>query len=114
MTSGKVLSTVAIAPGYVDQIAFDPGNSRLYCASSVGDISVVQEMPDGTLSLLGMVATPKGTHTLAVDPVTHTVWASTYDSRCSYLQPYLLPLKSRRAGRGQGVPRRRRRRCRCR
>ncbi len=89
--TGKVLSTVAIAPGYVDQIAFDPGSDRLYCASSVGDISVVQETPGGTLTLLGMVATPKGTHTLAIDPATHTVWASTYDTDGSYLQPYLLP-----------------------
>ena len=91
MTTGKVLSTVAIAPGYVDQIAFDAGNGHLYCASSVGDISVVTETPAGTLTLLGTVATPKGTHTLAVDPQTHTVWAATYDDQNSYLQPYTLP-----------------------
>jgi DNA-binding beta-propeller fold protein YncE len=91
MTSGKVLSTVAIAPGYVDQIAYDRSNGRLYCASKVGDISVVTETPDGKLTLLGMVPAPKGVHTLAIDPETHTVWASTYDDAGSYLQPYTLP-----------------------
>lgn len=88
--TGKVLQTVAIAPGYVDQIAFDPGLKRLYCASSVGELSVLQETKKGA-KLLGMVTTPKGTHTLAIDPATHTVWVSTYDGANSYLQPYMLP-----------------------
>lgn len=88
--TGKVLAEVDIAPGYVDQIAFDPGNDRLYCASSVGDLSVVQETADGA-KLLGMVPTPKGTHTLAIDPATHTVWVSTHDDQASDLQPYRLP-----------------------
>ncbi len=91
MTTGKVLSTVDIAPGYVDQIAYDSGNGRLYCASSIGEISVVTVKPDGTLTLLGMIATPHGTHTLAVDPATHTVWVSTQDDTGSYLQPYTVP-----------------------
>ena len=42
--TGKVLSSVDIAPGYVDQIAFDQSNGRLYCAcGDAGVISVVQE-----------------------------------------------------------------------
>ena len=90
MATGKVLSSVDIAPGYVDQIAFDKGSKKLYCASSVGDISVVQETDD-TITMLGMVSVPKGTHTLAVDTVTHTVWASTFDASGSYLQPYAIP-----------------------
>lgn len=89
MADGKVLETVTIAPGSVDQIAFDKGNKRLYCASRVGDISVVQETGN-TITLLGMVPVLKGTHTLAIDPDTHIVWASTFDSKNSYLQPFTL------------------------
>jgi len=89
MGTGKVLSSVNIAPGYVDQIAFDKGSKKLYCASSVGDISVVQETGN-TISMLGMVSVAKGTHTLAVDTVSHTVWAATYDANGSYLQPFAI------------------------
>ena len=42
--TGKVLASVDIAPGYVDQIAFDPDKKRLYCAcGDAGAISVVGE-----------------------------------------------------------------------
>jgi len=90
MATGKVLSTVNIASGYVDQIAFDKSSKRLYCASKIGDISVVQETDD-TIALLGMVQVAVGTHTLAVDTVTHTVWAATFDDKGSYLQPFTMP-----------------------
>lgn len=91
--TGKVLTTVGIAPGYVDQIAFDPETKRVYCASSPKDgpsqISVVQETPDGRAVLLGNVPTLKGSHTLAVDPQTHHVWVSGADDRNSYLTEYV-------------------------
>ena len=84
MKSGKILSTVDIAPGYVDQIAFDPATRRVYCASTVGAISVVGETADGA-ALLGTVTVPKGAHTLAIDPETHAVWVSYYDDNGSDL-----------------------------
>src|SRR5260221_6031597 len=70
--SGKSLGSVDIAEG-VDQIAFDPGNQRIYCASGQGKLSVLQETEE-TAKSLGHLATPSGTHTLAVDPKTHSVW----------------------------------------
>jgi len=87
-TTGKVLASVNIAPGYVDQIAFDASSSRLYCASSPkggpSQVSVVQESATG-MTLLGSVPVPPGTHTLAVDPQTHHVWVSSAGDKDSLL-----------------------------
>ena len=87
--TGKVLSSVDIAPGYVDQIAFDADSQRLYCAcGTAGAISVVQET-GGTLSLLGTVVTHPKSHTLQVDAATHAVWISYTDDTGSYLQEWM-------------------------
>ena len=86
--TGKVLGSTAIVPGYVDQIAFDAGTQRLYCAcGDAGAVSVVAET-DAGLSLLGTVPTHPKSHTLAVDPATHAVWVSYTDTSGSYLQKY--------------------------
>jgi DNA-binding beta-propeller fold protein YncE len=82
LKTGKVISTVDIEKG-VDQIAFDRGNQRIYCACK-GAISVVQTTEEGA-KLLGNVPTPKGSHTLAVDQKTHAVWTSYFDDHDSYL-----------------------------
>ncbi len=98
LKTGKTLATVDIAPGYVDQIAFDSALRRVYCATApkgadAGQISVLQETPDGAaLTLLGRFDSPKGTHTLAVDSLTHAVWISYADSKNSYLEK-LTPAK---------------------
>lgn len=82
MKTGKVTSTIDIPKG-VDQIAFDRGNQRLYCACS-GFISVVQTTDDGA-KLLANVPSPKGSHTIAVDQKTHAVWTCYSDAKESYL-----------------------------
>jgi DNA-binding beta-propeller fold protein YncE len=82
LKTGKTLATVDIEKG-VDQIAFDRGNQRIYCACK-GFISVLQATDDGA-KLLGNVPTPKGSHTLAVDQKTHAVWTCYFDDRESYL-----------------------------
>ncbi len=83
--SGKILSTVDIAAG-TDQIAMDYGLGRVYCASR-GFISVVQETSDGA-KLLGNVVSPKGAHTIAVDPTTHDVWVCFGNAQGAYLQKF--------------------------
>ena len=83
--TGKVLTSVDTAPR-VDQIAFDPGSGRVYCAGR-GAISVVQVTKTGA-TLLANIPSAKGTHTLTVDPKTHAVWASYADDAHSYLQKY--------------------------
>jgi len=85
LKTGKVVASVAIAPG-TDQIAFDPKRRRIYCASR-GFVSVVQETAGGVRSL-GNVPSPKGAHTLALDPATGDVWVSYGGAGGSYLQRY--------------------------
>lgn len=82
LKTGKVISTIDIATG-VDQIAFDRGNQRIYCACR-GFISVAQVTKAG-LKLLGNVPSPKGSHTIAVDSKTHAVWTCYADAHDSYL-----------------------------
>ncbi len=71
-TTGAVIDTVDIAQE-VDQIAFDPGRRRVYCASSIGLLSVVQETDTGARHLAD-ITVPRRTHSVAVDPTTHNVW----------------------------------------
>ena len=81
--NGKVVATVDIAAG-VDQIVFDAGNGRVYCAASGGVISVVQETKGGA-ELLGNVRTGVKAHTLTVDPKTHAVWTAYGDKDASHI-----------------------------
>lgn len=62
---GRLLSTIDITPGYVDQIAFDAKNGRLYCACGAGTLAVLQESATG-LGLLGFVPTSNRTHTVTI------------------------------------------------
>lgn len=72
--TGAVLAQAPIAPR-VDQIAYDPGTMRVYCASGTGVLSVVQVTPAG-LTPLPDVIIPEHAHTVVVDPSTHAVWIS--------------------------------------
>jgi DNA-binding beta-propeller fold protein YncE len=85
--TGKLISSVSFGSGYVDQIAFDAGLKRLYCACGNGYLAVLQETSTG-LKLLGNVEDHRGSHTLAVDPHTHTVWVCYGDRIHSYLQAF--------------------------
>ena len=83
--TGRVIGSCAIAAG-TDQIAFDVRTRRIYCASR-GFVSVVQETAAGVRPL-GNVASPKGAHTLALDPATGDVWVSYRDATNSYLERF--------------------------
>jgi YVTN family beta-propeller protein len=72
MKTGAVVGQAAVAPR-VDQIVFDPGTMRIYCASGTGLVSVVQETAAG-LAAIGDVVVPEHAHTITVDPATHAVW----------------------------------------
>ena len=87
MKTGKVTTTVDIEKG-VDQIAYDRGNQRIYCACK-GFISVVQATEDGA-KLLANVPSPAGSHTIAVDQKTHAVWTCYSDTKASYLLKLIL------------------------
>jgi YVTN family beta-propeller protein len=83
LKSGKVVGSADVA-SKVDQIAFDPGLKRVYCASGEGVLSVV-DAANGSLKALGNAPTHKGAHSVTVDPKTHAVWTAYADGDKSYL-----------------------------
>jgi DNA-binding beta-propeller fold protein YncE len=91
--TGKVIGSTDIARG-ADQIAMDPALKRIYCACGSGSVSVVEETAAG-VSRLGDVPSPAGTHTICVDPKTHSVWVCYSDSHDSYLMQYAVPEQQR-------------------
>ncbi len=86
--TGKVLANAPIAQG-VDQIDLDTKSGIVYCAGR-GAISAVKVTGD-KLESLGDVTTPKGLHTLSIDPVTHALWGVYSDDKESYLLKFTAP-----------------------
>jgi DNA-binding beta-propeller fold protein YncE len=84
--TGKLLGSADIAKG-VDQIAIDTVKNRVYCACTEA-VSVV-DISGNSAKLLNNVPAPKGSHTIAVDPATHSVWIAYADVNDSYLMKYL-------------------------
>jgi DNA-binding beta-propeller fold protein YncE len=83
---GHVLSSTTIPPR-VDQIAYDRGSHRVYCASGTGKIAIVK-LEDGKLSTLGEVPSSEGCHSIAVDPKTHQVWVAYAKGDQAFVQSY--------------------------
>lgn len=75
--------SLTIAPK-VDQIAIDTKRRRLYCASAVGALSIV-DIQGARPTLLANLAIHSGARTLAVDPVTGAVWVSYGTDRGDFL-----------------------------
>jgi YVTN family beta-propeller protein len=89
MKTGTVVGQAAVAPR-VDQIVFDPGTMRIYCASGTGLVSVVQETAAG-LAPIGDVVVPEHAHTITVDPATHAVWIAYGGSQEDYIMQLTPP-----------------------
>ena len=88
LASGRVIGSVAITPK-VDQIAFDPGPRRIYCAAS--DTLSVVEVTDGGAVSLGNVTSFPGAKNVAVDLTTHAVWTTYTDGKNAYAKSWMLP-----------------------
>lgn len=86
LPAGTPLQGVDIGPGHVDQIAYDVTDRRLYCPSSGRLVTVGVAANSDTV--LGSVAIPQGTHSVAVDPRTHRVWIAYADKDHSYVQGF--------------------------
>lgn len=86
LPAGVPRKGIDIGPGHVDQIAFDARARRLYCPSSGRLVVVKVSGQSGTV--LGSIAIPKGTHSVAVDPHTHWVWIAYADKDHSYVQGF--------------------------
>ncbi|MDB6022026.1 MAG: hypothetical protein JWQ04_1883, partial [Pedosphaera sp.] len=85
-TSGKIVASADIAPK-VDEMTYDPGLHRAYCASGTGKISIVG-LEDGKLATLGEAPGAAGCHSIVVDPKTHTVWIAFSKGDQSFAQPF--------------------------
>ena len=86
--TGKVMGSAPITP-HVDQIAFDSGSQRIYCAGPE-KMSVVQATRAG-IEFLGDVPTAATAKNVAVDPSTHQVWTTYTDGRNSYAKSWRQP-----------------------
>ena len=87
-TNGNILSRADIPEG-VDEIAYDPGTHKVYCASKLGKLAVAW-LDGDNLKALGSVPDEPGTHSVAVDPKTHTVWIDYGKGNECYVQPFTL------------------------
>jgi len=85
-TNGNILSRADIPQG-VDEIAYDPGTHKVYCASKFGKLAVVW-LDGNNLKSLGSVPDQPGTHSVAVDPKTHTAWIDYGKGNEAYVQPF--------------------------
>ena len=74
LATHRVTTTIGIGKG-PDSVAFDEQLGRVYATGIDGTLSVVQLQPDGRATLVDMIALHIGAHTLAVDPLTHRVFA---------------------------------------
>jgi DNA-binding beta-propeller fold protein YncE len=87
--TGNLIGVVDI-PERVDQVVADPSTGRVYGASGTGQVAVVSETDAGA-ALTGSVNVPRGTHTLTVDPKTHTVWIAYGGEQSDYLMKLTQP-----------------------
>jgi DNA-binding beta-propeller fold protein YncE len=85
-SSGKVTST-ATTGARVDEMTYDPGLHKAYCASRQGNISVVA-VESGKLTALGDVPDESGTGDIVVDPGTHLVWIAYHKGDQCFVQPF--------------------------
>lgn len=83
--SGKVVATAPIA-AHVDQIAFDTGTRRVFCAGP-GTMSVVQA-GDKDLTTIANIETNATAKNVAVDQKTHAVWTTYTDGKDSFAKSW--------------------------
>ena len=74
LATHRVTRTLAIGKG-PDSVGFDEKLGRVYATGVGGTLSVAQAQEDGSLTLVDMITLHIGAHTLAVDPLTHRVYA---------------------------------------
>jgi DNA-binding beta-propeller fold protein YncE len=84
--TGQVTASTDVAQR-VDEIAYDPGLQRVYCASGSGTISVVALDHDKLTTLAPLPSAP-GCHSVAVDPQTHAVWTVFGKDTKAYVQSF--------------------------
>jgi len=74
--SGKVVATLPIGSG-VDGCGFDPGTQTVFSSNGEGTMTVVHENSPASFVVLENALTQRGARTVAVDPVSHSVFTAT-------------------------------------
>lgn len=74
--SGKVITTLPIGSG-VDGCGFDPGTQMAFSSNGEGTMTVVREDSPTSFVVVENAITQRGARTVAVDPVTHSVYTAT-------------------------------------
>ena len=69
----QVIASLEIG-GRPDSIAFDATLHRIYAACTAGNLTVIRQIDSDKYEVVERVRTHFGAHTLAVDPVGHTVY----------------------------------------
>ena len=72
-TTGKVISTVPIG-GNVDGNSFDKETGLAFSSNGDGTLTVVGETSPGNFEVVEIVATQRGSRTMAIDPKTHNIY----------------------------------------
>ncbi len=85
LKTGKVIGSARIT-AKVDQIAFDAGTRRIFCAGP-NDLSVVKATATG-VEFVGDASSTATAKNVAVDPVTHRVWTTYTDGTDSYAKSW--------------------------
>lgn len=74
--TGSVVSTPAIGNG-CDGTAFNPALNFVYSSNGEGTLTIIKEVSKDKYDVVENVQTKRGARTLAVDPLTHTVYLPT-------------------------------------
>ena len=74
--TGKIIATVPVGMG-TDAAGFDPALGLAFSSNGEGTLTVVHEDSPDKFSVVQTVATQKGARTMALDPVTHTIYLPT-------------------------------------
>jgi YVTN family beta-propeller protein len=78
-TNGKVIYSVPVGEG-VDSTWFDPGTKLAFTSNGgAGTVSVAHEDSPSLLKIVQTIKTVRGARTMALDPVTHTIYLAATD-----------------------------------
>ena len=78
-TNGKVVYSVPVGEG-VDATWFDPGTKLAFTSNGgSGTVSVAHEDSASLLKIVQTIKTVRGARTMALDPVTHTIYLAATD-----------------------------------
>jgi YVTN family beta-propeller protein len=75
LSAHRVTSLVSIGGG-PDSVAFDPELHRIYTTGKAGVLTVIRQDTPDAYHVLDSIKLHYGAHTLAVDPVTHTLYVA--------------------------------------